>query len=189
MLVRPARPSDVSQITDIVNMYTTDSVTTLRLELLGEEAIRLSFESVREQGLPYLVVVEEEIVQGYAYASAYRQPSHMGYAPTVEITVFAHPSSKGKGVGTLMMDTLVSILRKPADFPEYIEPGRIRAPPVTEVLAVMSVDTEGPGGGYGLRDFYKQWGFVQVGELKNVGYKFGRRIDTLFLQLSLNTLQ
>jgi phosphinothricin acetyltransferase len=146
-----------------------------------------SFQSVVEQGLPYVVAVEaggdSDAIQGYAYASGYRQPSHMGYAPTVELTVFAHPSSRSKGVGTIMMDTLLAVLREPSSFPNYIDPSRVRE--VREVLAVMAVDTDGPGGGYGLKEWYGRWGFVQVGELKRVGNKFGRWIDTLLLQLSL----
>ena len=48
----------------------------------------------------------------------------------------------------------------------------------------MAVDDESPGGGYELRDWYDRWGFVQVGHMKNVGFKFGRWLDVLILQAS-----
>lgn len=53
------------------------------------------------------------------------------------------------------------------------------------VLAIMSVDEEGWKGGLGLRDWYVNWGFEEVGRMKGVGWKLGRWVDVVTLQLEL----
>ncbi|KAF7329591.1 hypothetical protein MKEN_00222000 [Mycena kentingensis (nom. inval.)] len=173
--IRPATPADIPQITAILNHYVATSVTTFRLDPVPELTVLESYHAVRAAGLPYLVAVlasAPETVLGYTYASGYRMPSHAGYQYTVEISVFVAPGERTRGVGTAMMDALISTLRS-------LE-GR-----VTQVLAVMAVDTDAVGAGYGLRDWYARWGFQQVGHLKRVGRKLGKWIDTLFMQLSL----
>jgi len=45
---------------------------------------------------------------------------------------------------------------------------------IGEVLAIMAVEEEGEGKGLALRDYYKRWGFREVGTLEKVGFKFGR---------------
>jgi hypothetical protein len=47
------------------------------------------------------------------------------------------------------------------------------------------VDEEGWKGGLGLRDWYVNWGFTEVGRMKGVGWKLGRWVDVVMLQLEL----
>ena len=87
------------------------------------------------------------------------------------------------------MNALIPVLKNPNEHPEYVSPrenlqGSI--PRITQVLAVMAIDPDGLNAGYGLRDFYVRWGFVQVGHLRKVGYKMGKWLDTLFMQLSVH---
>ncbi|KAL1960664.1 hypothetical protein VTO42DRAFT_7243 [Malbranchea cinnamomea] len=56
---------------------------------------------------------------------------------------------------------------------------------IRNLLAVMAVDTDGKGGGEGLRDWYVKRGFVERGRMKEVGFKNGRWIDTIYLQYNL----
>ncbi|EEA23210.1 hypothetical protein TMatcc_002067 [Talaromyces marneffei ATCC 18224] len=66
----------------------------------------------------------------------------------------------------------------------------------------MAVDTDRPDGGNALRRWYIKRGFVERGRLEKIGFKKGRctyllnvdltkfliKIDTIFLQYSLNQL-
>ncbi|KAJ7596813.1 acyl-CoA N-acyltransferase [Mycena floridula] len=170
MEVRSAKVSDLPEITSIFNHYIQTSVSTFRLTAVDLTTIEDTYRSILAQNLPYLVVKEPSSSQvlGYAYATGYRMPSHAGYAHTAEISIFVHPSSRTSGVGKLLMDRLISDL------------GDTNVP-ITEVLAIMAVDPDR----LGLEEWYGRWGFVQVGRLRNVGRKFGKWLDTLFLQLSL----
>lgn len=182
--VHLADHSDISQITGIVNHYIHSSVATFRTETLPESAILENYVSLRGQGLPYIVAVASDspAIIGYAYASGYRMPSHKAYCHTVEITVFVHPEHLTRGVGSSLMNDLLSKLRNPASLHGWAVS---EAPPISEVLCIMALDVAGREGGYGLRDWYIRWGFEEVGRLKRVGFKFGIWIDTLILQLSL----
>ena len=80
---------------------------------------------------------------------------------------------------------MVEILQSPQDWDEWLEGRELCGNPPKQLLAIMSVDTDGPGQGWGLRDWYVNFGFVQVGQLKDVGWKKGRWIDTVYLQRTL----
>ncbi|KAF7317452.1 hypothetical protein HMN09_00482200 [Mycena chlorophos] len=178
--IRPASPADIPRITSILNHYISSSVTTFRLDPVAEATVLDTYHAISAQGLPYLVAYdhtsdsEADHVLGYTYAAGYRMPSHAGYQHTVEISVFVAPDSRTRGVGTALMNALIPALRATT------------APKVHQVLAVMAVDPDGQDAGLGLRDWYGRWGFVEVGRLKRVGHKFGKWLDTMFLQLSLD---
>jgi len=106
----------------------------------------------------------------------------------VEITIFLHPIHTKKGLGNSLMKTLLDALKstkhvsceaahqdKPVEFE------------VWNVLAVMSVDDQSEDGKFGmsLRDWYEKWGFKVVGRLEGVGWKQGRRLDTVYMELQL----
>ena len=56
---------------------------------------------------------------------------------------------------------------------------------IKQIVAVMSIDEQGPCRGLALRDWYLRKGFEEVGHLKKVGHKDGRWIDTLYMQREL----
>ncbi|KAJ7738365.1 acyl-CoA N-acyltransferase [Mycena metata] len=184
MDTRLAKESDILQITDIMNHYIQSSVATFRTEVLPASAIVENYLALRDQGFPYLVAVRENssFVLGYAYASGYRMPSHKAYCHTVEITVFVHPEHQTIGVGTMLLRKLLYMLKNPDSLQDW---ALSSAPVVSEVLCIMALDPDGREAGYGLRDWYINFGFEEVGRLKRVGFKFGKWIDTLILQMSL----
>ncbi|KAJ7028440.1 acyl-CoA N-acyltransferase [Mycena alexandri] len=188
MDARLADDSDIPQITNIANHYIQSSVTTFRTEVLPESDILENYMFLRGQGLPYLVAVRQNspVVLGYAYASGYRMPSHQAYCHTVEITVYVHPERQTIGVGTMLMRKLLYMLKNLGSLQDW---AMSSAPVVSEVLCIMALDPDGREAGYGLRDWYIGLGFEEVGRLKRVGFKFGKWIDTLILQMSLKNIE
>ena len=94
----------------------------------------------------------------------------------MEITIFVRHGHTDKGVGTKLMKALLYALRKTKHVSR--EAGYENNPQeydIRHVLAIMSVDDETPKKGLELRNWYLHWGFQQVGRLKNVGFKNGRR--------------
>ena len=113
----------------------------------------------------------------------------LGYGHSVEITIFLHPSHTNKGLGAAMMKALLDALKvakhvsreaahedKPVEFD------------IWNVMAIMSVDDKSADGtfGMGLKTWYEKWGFKVVGRLEGIGWKQGRRLDTLYMQLQLH---
>ncbi|KAK5301504.1 hypothetical protein LTR99_006471 [Exophiala xenobiotica] len=110
----------------------------------------------------------------------------LGYGHSVEISLFCHPEHRDKGIGSKMLKDLLSALRTTKHVTK--EAGHEDNPvecDVKKVFAVMAVDEDAPGQGLALRDWYRRWGFEEVGRLKGVGYKKGRIIDTMYMELHL----
>jgi L-amino acid N-acyltransferase YncA len=97
-------------------------------------------------------------VIGICYISPYR-PERLAYTHAGELSLFIHYEHHGQGIGFALLCTLLAVTRETK---------------IREVLAIKVVDEEGKRGGLALRDYYKRWGFREVGTLEKVGFKFGR---------------
>lgn len=163
LTLRPATRDDVSAILDIYNhavIHTTASY--------DQEAVtlqqRLEWFDRRVKGQwPVVVAVAGGQVVGYGSYGTFRDK--VGYSKTVEHSVYVAPGQQGKGVGTQILTWLINQAR-------------------AEGYHVMlgSIDAENAGS---LR-FHAQQGFVEVARMPQVGYKFGRWLDMVFMQLTLN---
>ncbi|SPO00081.1 uncharacterized protein DNG_02933 [Cephalotrichum gorgonifer] len=189
--IRAAREGDLPAIMEIGNHYILNTVLTFALEPRKLADFTSTYDSIASKGFPYIVAASTgssspPTILGYASASQFR--ATLGaYEHTAEISLYCHPSYKGGGVGTRLLGNLLGALRNPSAhagcFPgaeRGVEPRVVK-----QVLAVMAVDELAEGNGLGLRDYYVRNGFEPSGHLKRVGFKFGRWIDTMYLQLTL----
>ncbi|EKG14317.1 hypothetical protein MPH_08497 [Macrophomina phaseolina MS6] len=192
--LRPTRESDIHALHAIHVHYVANTVSTFAIEPTPVEKLLASFHGLRSLGLPYIVAVDAAAdenaaapaILGSIYVAPFRGAKG-AYRHTVEFSLFCHPEHKGEGVGTALLTRLLAVLRDPEEWgEEWIgagwrgEEGRIR-----QVIGCMALDEGGKNGGWGLKEWYGRFGFEQVGHLKGVGKKFGRWIDTVYLQLSL----
>ena len=171
--LRDATENDIQAVQQILAHYITTSTRTFRFRVVPVEGLVSTFHDIIDkQHLPYLVAELAGSVLGYAYASGFRS-ALMGYAPTVEISLFCRPDYRGKGLGGRLLDALIDRLRgcrhvaREASYPEQIVEEEVK-----QVLAVMSCDGERD---LALRAWYVKRGFQQVGRLHQVGLKHGRR--------------
>jgi len=111
------------------------------------------------QGFPVLVAVDGDHVVGFATFGDFRP--WPGYRFTVEHSVHVHPDHRGCGVGHALMVPLLE-----------------RARAMGKHVMVAGVDADNAGS---IR-FHERLGFARVGHLREVGFKFGRRLDLVFLQ-------
>ena len=174
--IRPATPADLAQVRQIFEYYVLNTVASFLVQKPLPDYIKSRHDANLERKLPYLVA--EEIssakIVGYACASAYRGYM-LGYGHTVELTVFCHPEHKGEGIGNKLMGAIIHALKqtKHVSNEAGYEEHRVEFE-VKKVLAIMAIDDQGPRGGLALRDWYINWGFEDVGRMKEVGYKNGR---------------
>jgi L-amino acid N-acyltransferase YncA len=127
----------------------------------GEMARRHA--AVTGRGLPYLVAEEEGRVLGYAYAAPYRERS--AYRFTVEDSVYLDPVALRRGIGRALLNRLI------ADSTAW---------GARQMLAVI-----GDSGNAGSVGLHAKLGFRHVGTQTAVGFKFGRWVDTVTMQLPL----
>lgn len=111
------------------------------------------------QGYPVLVARDALGVAGYATFGDFR--SGPGYRFTVEHTVHVRADGRGRGVGTRLVQAL---------FP--------RAAALGKHVMVAGVDA----GNAASIHFHQRLGFTRCGCLREVGYKFDRWLDLVFLQ-------
>ena len=101
---------------------------------------------------------------GYAYASSYRP--RPGYRYTVENSIYVHKEARGLGIGRLLLEDL-------------IDECEVRG--YRQMIAVI-----GDSKNKLSIDFHKHMGFSQAGIIKSIGFKFGRWMDSVIMQRSLN---
>ncbi|KAK3699345.1 hypothetical protein LTR37_016497 [Vermiconidia calcicola] len=186
VVIRRAKPADIPSINAIHKNYVQNTVVTFMTEPNSDEDAAGNYEQTKALGLPYIVATNQanETVLGYSYVSPFRGVKP-GYRHTLELSLFCHLNHVRKGVGRQLLTRMINILKAPEDHREWFEGMRLNDSRPKQLMAVMSVDVEGPGNGLKLRDWYLQFGFEQRGHLKEVGWKMERWIDTIYLQLPL----
>jgi len=162
-IIRPARAADAEAICAIYNHYV--ATTTISFEeapvTAAEMAQRIA--AVGEADLPWLVMLEGEILVAYAYATKWRVRA--AYRYSVESSVYVATEHAGQGVGRQLYEALLAQLRE-RDL--HLVIGGIAQPNEASVR------------------LHERLGFRKVAHFSEVGLKFGRWIDVEYWQLKLN---
>ena len=116
------------------------------------------------KGLPFLVAEVAEQIAGYAYASPYRPRA--GYRFTLEDSVYLHPEFSKQGIGLQLLQELLA---------------QCGALGYREMIAVI-----GDSANLASIRLHERAGFVEVGVFRNIGFKFGRYLDSVYMQAQLN---
>ncbi|HEY3626051.1 MAG TPA: GNAT family N-acetyltransferase [Terracidiphilus sp.] len=157
--IRDAVQADLEQITAIYNevLSTTTAIYNDRPATVDE---RISWWRSRvAQGLPVLVAADGGHVAGFGSFGDFR--AWPGYRFTVEGSVHIRAGSRGQGVGTELLNAILA-----------------RAKAAGKHIMIAGVDSENAAS---LR-FLERFGFERVGHLREVGYKFDRFLDLVFLE-------
>jgi len=111
------------------------------------------------QGYPVLAARDAHGVAGFATFGEFR--AWPGYRFTVEHSVHVRANGRGQGIGTLLVQALLP-----------------RAAALGKHVMMAGVDADNAAS---IR-FHERLGFERSGHLREVGYKFGRWLDLVFLQ-------
>ena len=113
--------------------------------------------------LPYVVVESDGRVAGFAYAGPYR--TRPAYCYTVEDSVYVAPDAIGRGLGRA---ALAEVIKRTADLG------------FRQMIAII-----GDSGNRPSIALHEKLGFRHAGTLQAVGFKFGRWVDSVLMQLGL----
>jgi L-amino acid N-acyltransferase YncA len=163
ILIRAAEPRDLAAITRVYDHAVRHGTASFELEPPDETEMRRRYESLRAGPYPYLVAELGGAVAGYAYAGPYR--ARPAYYWTVEDSIYIAPQSHRRGIGRALLDRLI------ADS----EAGGFR-----QMIAVI-----GDSANAGSIELHRAAGFRMVGTFDNVGFKFGRWLDSVLMQRPL----
>ncbi len=163
--IRPAAHADMADVREIYNHYVTNSVVTFDEKRWSHRQWVDKLQHLDKLGLPFLVAVSPGgQVLGYALAAPWTGKS--GYRYTVENSIYLGQAAAGKGLGRALLEALIAACE---------------AKGIREIVAVIS-----DGGAEASLALHRRLGFVEVGRMGRVGYKFGRSLGTIYLQKSLS---
>jgi L-amino acid N-acyltransferase YncA len=162
MDTRRAVPADLAEVSAIYALEALHGHATFDLEPRPDAAWqeRLAADG---PGNHFIVAVHEDRVVGYATSGPYRPKP--AYAHTRETTIYVAPGHQGSGFGRRLYDDLLA---------------RCAADGVH--LAVAAVALPNPGS----VALHRACGFEEVGTMREVGRKFDRWVDVLWLQKLLS---
>ncbi|MEM9633301.1 MAG: N-acetyltransferase family protein [Pseudomonadota bacterium] len=167
MNIRNAEPHDVPAILDLYNLAVreTTAAWTTQEETLDD---RLTwFEARKSQGLPVIVAVgPDEEVLGFASYGPFRPKE--GYRLTAEHTIYVDPTVQRQGIGHKLLVRLIEIAN-----------GR----GVHVLVGVVDGDNRASIA------LHEKVGFEKTGHMPQVGTKFGRWLDLVFLTKVLNPME
>ncbi|MFI7467248.1 GNAT family N-acetyltransferase [Nonomuraea sp. NPDC049646] len=161
--IRELTEADVPAVTAIYAHYVTGGVATFDETPPGAGEWRAKAAALAAAGLPFLVAEDDGAVTGHAYLSQYRPKP--AYRHSLEDSIYLAPGATGRGFGRLLLGEL------------------IRRASATDARSLIAVIADG-GDPASLR-LHAAFGFQEAGRLSNVGFKHGRWIDTVLLQLDL----
>ena len=163
--VRLAVAADFPAIQAIYARHVLDGLASFEEEPPAVDEMRRRHDEVVSRGLPWLVADFGGTVAGYGYCAPYRARSAYRYA--LEDSVYVREDMTGKGVGSALLAELVR---------------RCEALGYRQIVAVIGDSANAPS-----INLHAAFGFLRVGTLRSVGFKFGRWVDSVLMQRPLGT--
>ena len=157
-IIRPAQHRDLAAITELYNEAGVGTTASYALEPVTLEDRRAWFERLTASDFPVLVLEDDGDIIGYASYAQFRPLA--GYAHTGEHSVYIRSGRRAAGGGRMLMFALLDYAR-----------GR----GVHVMVGVVD------GANEDSLAFHRKLGFVETGRLPEVGRKFDRWLDVVFM--------
>jgi L-amino acid N-acyltransferase YncA len=159
--LRDAIAADLDRINAIYNFYVEHSTCTYQ-EAPSTTAERQAWFERHGPHHPVIVAEVDGRVVGWGALSPFHARS--AYRFTVEDSVYVDDAWRGRGIGRRLLEELVA-----------------RARAIGYHTIIAGVDASQPGS----LALHARHGFERVAHLSEVGFKFGRWLDVIYLQLKL----
>src|SRR4051812_27023086 len=160
--VRRAEREDCPGILEIYNEAVLNTTATYDYEPRTLEHRQGWFDDHKRTRLPIFVATNNGKLVGWSALNRYHD--RMGYRFTSENSVYIAPEWRGKGIGKMLLEPLIKAAH---DFG------------LQAIIAAIDATNEAS-----IR-LHAKFGFEEVGHFKRVGYKFGRWLDVIYMELLL----
>lgn len=162
--IRDAVAADLPAVREIYNYYVANSTVTFDEDAMTLREWKAKFAYLHKLGMPFLVAESPSgQLLGYALVAPWKQKR--AYRYTVENSIYLGPAASGKGLGRALLAELID---------------RSKAAGLKEMIAVIA--DQGAEASIAL---HEKFGFVEIGRMGRVGFKFDRWLGTVLLQKSL----
>jgi phosphinothricin acetyltransferase len=161
--LRPAAAEDLPAIQEIYAYHVLHGLASFEETPPSLEELRRRFDDVRTRSLPWLAAEFGGVLAGFGYCAPYRTRSAYRYA--LEDSIYVRHGAEGRGVGSALLDELIR---------------GCEALGYRQLLAVI-----GDSANVASINLHASFGFLRVGTLRSVGFKFGRWVDSVLMQKPL----
>lgn len=162
-MIRHITIEDASQIAEIYNYYINNTIVTFEEVEVSTQEIQARIKNIITTHT-WLVYEENNQILGYAYSSEWNKRA--AYRHTVETSVYLRNGESGRGLGTLLYQALLEIIKRQ----NY-----------HTVIGGISLPNKGSV------KLHEKMGYIKAAHYKEVGRKFGDWIDVGYWQLILDS--
>ncbi|OOQ61565.1 GNAT family N-acetyltransferase [Mucilaginibacter pedocola] len=161
-IIRDMTPADLPAVLEIYNEVILNT-TAVYSEAPHTLEMRTAWYNERKAaGFPVIVTEENGIITGFGTYGHFR--AWPCYRYTVEHSLYVEQNHRGKGISKVILNYLV----------QHATKAGLHA-------MIAGVDSDNPAS----LALHRKSGFEQVAHFKEVGFKFGRWLDLIFLELIL----
>jgi L-amino acid N-acyltransferase len=158
MIVRPALDADMDQVAVIWEPILRDTTITFAGDIRTPETLIRTAADRRADGREFFVAADGPQILGFATYGQFRGGS--GYVTAMEHTIILAADAQGRGVGRALMAA--------------VEDHAMAGGAHTMVAVVSGENPEAVA-------FHQAVGYVEYGTLPQIGRKFGRYLDAVFM--------
>jgi len=160
LIIRDVQLDDAQALLDIYTPYVKTTWVTFETEAPPLNDFRERIEKYRfKLGFPYKVAELDGGIVGYAYAHPFHERE--AYRFTAETTVYVKQNFGRSGIGTELYRVVLDNLAKSG---------------FHAVIAILGYPNEAS------KKFHEKFGFREIGQFREVGYKFDRWLDAGYLE-------
>lgn len=161
-ILRCVENGDAADIARIYNYYVTETTVSFEVEPVSVEQMLCRIKGISSK-FPYIVIEEQGRVVGYCYVHQWKERA--AYSKTLELTIYLDPECRHKGYGAKLIEYMTEICRN-----------------MNICHSLIACITEE---NHDSLAFHQAMGFERVSHFKKVGYKFGKWLDVVDMQLML----
>ena len=163
--IRNAEISDAERILEIYAYYVKYTAITFEYDVPTLEEFQGRMRSTLQK-YPYIVIEQDGVIAGYAYAGAFVHRA--AYDWSCEMTIYLDHAVQKHGLGRILYDEMEQRLGRMGILNLYACIGY----PETEDEYLTNNSAE----------FHAHLGYRRVGEFRNCGYKFGRWYHMVWME-------
>jgi L-amino acid N-acyltransferase YncA len=156
--LRPATQHDLSAINAIYNHYVLNSTCTYQTVPATQAEREKWFEAHGEKHPVIVAEIDGEVI---GWGSLSRLHERQAFAHSVEDSVYLRHDCQGKGIGRML---LAELLKLAEEIGHHTVLGAISADQAASIA------------------LHEKFGFEKVSQMREVGFKFGRWLDVVWMQ-------
>lgn len=164
LFIRSYQIEDTQAILDIINHNILHSTALYDYSIRTYEQQQIILQEKINKNFPVIVAIYNAEVVGFGMYSEFR--FREAYKFTVEHSLYVHENFHGKGIGKLLLQELIVLAQKQK---------------IHTMIGVIDAENQNS------ITFHEKFGFKTAGIIKESGFKFDRWLDSVFMQLILES--